>query len=323
MSDPDEDFDRGADDLGTDERGLGDRYGSRVAQVSPKKKRKKNEKAKEEKKEEEDEADPPIIEVTPEDRSKQPPRKAEHDMDLGKKLPDLPPISDRDLLRARVVNYPIVRVEVIDLPGVVSWMWKSVGSSIEKRVNEVTKRAGDVHVDVTQHVTIATYRKSEPSKKEKSGQLPLDFPVYFVPRARNRPDTDKDASKMLRRIMTEYGAKKRATDESLSGWTGTSLRGVTCAPIGTLHTVVFMNTDQLLEEASSDATFFANETLHELGHALGVFRGKSAHPNDGSLMQPRKQSGNSLGHYSDAHCKSITIWIKMLWNAELKQLSPP
>jgi len=323
VRDPDEGFDRGADDPGTKDRGTRDRYGARVAQAPAKKKqpKKKPPPPKPEEQGEQGEAESPIVEVTPEDRSKQPPPNVKHDMDLGKKLPDPPSITDRDLKRARVVNYPIVRVEVIDLSGVVSRHWKKVKASIEKRLDGVTDKAGDL--DVTQHVTIASYQSSEPSAKVKSGQLPLDFPCYFLPRERKRPSDDRDGSKMMRRILSEHLAKKKAIDIAISRWEATTLRGVTCPAIGSARSIVFMNSDQMVEEAASDAVFFANEILHELGHALGLHYGKSSHPNDGSLMQPAKQPGISLAYYNDRHARAIAQRINAFWQLELKQLSRP
>lgn len=313
MSDPDEELDRGAADPATTGRGTDDRYGSRVAQAPKKKRRKKNKQGK---------TESPIIEVKPEDRKPSP--RVEQEMDLGKKVPEPPAIAERDLMRARVASYPVVRVEIVDLSAVLSARKKKVLETIETTLDGVYKQRSDVVRDLglTGHVTIATYRTTEPSATTKGAQLPLDFPCYFLPRENKRPTDDRSGLRMMERIMTECGIREDEKKLALREWKARRLRGVTGAPGFGFKKVVFLDTEQLESEADNDSLFYANEILHELGHAFGI-TGPKAHTRDGTLMQNGKGPNQGALGYGDGHAKIILIRINASWNVELRQLSRP
>ena len=261
------------------------------------------------------------IEAEPRPNRRPPARSG--DMVLGRSLPDPPAITARDLQRARVSNHPVLRVQIIDLSGALSRYRSTMMKAIEKGLNEVRETAPEHmrSMGMPGFTTITSYQRREPGAAEKGAQLPLEFPVYAVPRKRDRSSRDRDGRAMLRRIMQEYGVPARSQKAVLSDWGDRRIYGAAAPPLLSFRKVVFLDSDQLERDDDHDAYFYSNVILHELGHALNV-AGRGSHPHDGSVMQPGLPPHSLPASYKVSHAKHILVTINNAWREELKQLEP-
>lgn len=244
-------------------------------------------------------------------------------MVLGADLPEPPTITARDLLRARLSLHPIVRVQLFDLSGVLRPHRRRILDAIEAGVDAVSRAGADLRASLGMppFYTHASYATSEPDRRQKGKQLPLDYPVYALPWQRKRPDADRRGVVMMRRIMTEHGVPKRSQEIAISEWTERRLYGVCAPPMRSYHQTVFLDSDQLDRDVKNDAYFLSNAILHELGHAFNVVGGlKYAHPHDASLMQPGLPPNTGRVDYNAKHVQHIVVRINNAWREEVSQL---
>lgn len=229
------------------------------------------------------------------------------------------------LPRPRPQRQPI-EVRLFDLHGQYSILGANARRNLAEHLMKIDDWAGDAGAFEADGTRFAVELSGdEPPAAAKAAFAPRATPVYILNEQRAGFDT---VSRILREhrypgvIPGAPGVRSlaRAEQEWRGGILGVTLPTHASARASRYAKCIFLKGEQLWAESRKNVTYISNVILHELGHALGVFTGRGAHPSDGSVMQTRVDfTGMSAGlrPYNSRHATIIRSIVNILSRAAI------
>ena len=219
---------------------------------------------------------------------------------------------------------PPVELRIFDLHGQYSILGANARRSIVQHLMKIDDWAGDAGSFEVHGIQFAVELSGdEPSAAVKAAFAPRATPVYILNETRVGFDT-------VSRILKEHqypefipgSARERSLSRAEKEWRG-GILGVTLpkhvsARANRFVRCIFLQGDRLWAESHKNVTYISNVIIHELGHALGVFGGRAAHPTDGSVMQTRVDfagMSTALRPFNRRHATVLRSYVNLLSRA--------